>query len=1097
MFFIPCLVFFDSKKNSPHIVALQDVPLWNNTPPVFQNYKCFFPPASDTYKPRVAIYVYQSLLEVVSILPMFFDRGDLMAVNVYSPEGLFDSSHKLFRLYNAYSIASGHVRSVSPLDLFPLHVFPTLVLGDLNLHHSLSDPERILSDYELNISGPYFNKASDNSFTLLNTPGVFTRFPFTYSHRPGVLDLAFANMALFSFFMSWNPSLPPTGSDHAALSLVFSTPLLRSIPATPDWKRTDWSRAGPLLRAFAPQPPPAFPSPHTLDHWFDLNISKITHVLTSNTPTKRPSPHSKPWWNADLSTLRRISHHTTRLMRRDLASPKEARLARNTYFKAIQVAKRLHWTQFLSDVDSKSVWKAKKIASGQAPDRFPVLDNATTPTEINSALLSHFFPPRPSPPAPLLLPPFRDFPPITPDEISTVLRKSSNSSAPGPSRIPYSVWKEVHKLNDTLLPSLLTPLLAHGHHPPSLKKANGIVLAKPGKPDYRTPASFRIIVLLETVSKILERLVALRLASSARTLGLLHPNQCGSLAGLSCFDAAATLNHEVRLLQAASLQVSTLFLDVKGGFDNVCANKLANILRRGGVPAYLVAWIKSFLSQRRCCLIFQGSPRTFDPVAVGTPQGSPISPLLFVMYVSGLHPSIPQGVTLSYVDDFTITVGSSSFRSNIQSLQHYFCEVQKRGTALGVGFSVPKTELIHWRTPKDRSPVCSAPIVINEMLFLPSQAVRWLGYWFTPAIHTSLHFLKRLALAEATFTTVRRLSAAGKGLSSWCNRKLVFGAILPILTYGSDLFTPDSSTMKKLDAFWHKVLRWTTNCFRTTPIGALYIEASLPPMATLLKHRRRQAALRLVCSPSKHNPAAARLPDSVPSFDPGRSADDHRFLLRGSRKAIHITSWDRPAVNSAKHLPLDALCHLVHDLIRDIPVLPLTPSSQSVASAGREPSTSFAAIRATLEPLLLADWIATARPPPAQYLFDPALSPHAFTGLPRFIGGRIHQMRSGASYLAAHSSWWNCTDSKLCPFCEEDEESFPHAVLHCPAKCLPRLANLSGIDDLGPDAPLWSSVPLLRGLAEYLYATRTGFPPAMQYCRAIPSSPPSSPEDTP
>jgi len=182
-------------------------------------------------------------------------------------------------------------------------------------------------------------------------------------------------------------------------------------------------------------------------------------------------------------------------------------------------------------------------------------------------------------------------------------------------------------MNDSLLPLLLTPLLAHGHHPPSLQKANGIVLAKPGKPDYRTPASFRIIVLLETVSKILERLVALRLASSARTLGLLHPNQCGSLAGPSCFDAAATLTYEVRLLQAASLQVSTLFLDVKGGFDNVCANKLASILRRGGVPAYLVAWIKSFLSQRKCCLIIQGSPRTFDRW-----RSVPLKALLFLLF---------------------------------------------------------------------------------------------------------------------------------------------------------------------------------------------------------------------------------------------------------------------------------------------------------------------------------------------------------------------------------------------------------------------------------------------------------------------------------
>jgi len=71
-----------------------------------------------------------------------------MAVNSHSPEGLFDTSHNLFCLYNAYSIPSCHTRSVSPVDLFPRHDFPTLLLGDLNIHHSVSDPICFLSDYD-------------------------------------------------------------------------------------------------------------------------------------------------------------------------------------------------------------------------------------------------------------------------------------------------------------------------------------------------------------------------------------------------------------------------------------------------------------------------------------------------------------------------------------------------------------------------------------------------------------------------------------------------------------------------------------------------------------------------------------------------------------------------------------------------------------------------------------------------------------------------------------------------------------------------------------------------------------------------------------
>jgi len=180
--------------------------------------------------------------------------------------------------------------------------------------------------------------------------------------------------------------------------------------------------------------------------------------------------------------------------------------------------------------------------------------------------------------------------------------------------------------------------------------------------------------------------------------------------------------------------------------------------------------------------------------------------------------------------------------------------------------------------------------MINDVLFPPSQAVRWLGYWLTPTLHFSVHFLRRLALAKASFATMRQLSAAGKGLSSWCNSKLVFGDILSILTNGCDLFVPEKATLRKFDSFWHVVLRWTTNCFYTTALGGLYWEASLPPIFSICKHPRRSAAHCLVCAPSEFNPATARIPESVPTWDQGHSADYHRFLLQGSHKAIHLTS---------------------------------------------------------------------------------------------------------------------------------------------------------------------------------------------------------------
>jgi len=227
----------------------------------------------------------------------------------------------------------------------------------------------------------------------------------------------------------------------------------------------------------------------------------------------------------------------------------------------------------------------------------------------------------------------------------------------------------------------------------------------------------------------------------------------------------------------------------------------------------------------------------------------------------------------------------------------------------------------------------------------------------------------------------------------------------------------------------------------------------------------------------------------VPTWDQGRSADDHRFLLRGSPKAVHLTSWLGPAVNSAKHLPLDSLCHVVSNIIKEIPVFPLASTDLVALLLSRIPSVTYQALRAPLLQSLLADWLDLSPPVPLSYPYSACLTPHALTGLPRFICGRIHQMRTGASYIAAHVSLWSRDSSTLCPFCEEDDESFHHAILLCPAQAQPRLTHLSGVDDIGPDGPLWLSVPLLRGLAEYLYATRTGFPPTMLRIRANTATP--------
>jgi len=491
--------------------------------------------------------------------------------------------------------------------------------------------------------------------------------------------------------------------------------------------------------------------------------------------------------------------------------------------------------------------------------------------------------------------------------------------------------------------------------------------------------------------------MTVRLSAVARSKGLLHPNQCGSLPGLSSSDACLTLMHEVKTLQRPKLEVSTLFLDIKAGFDNVNACTLRARLLASHVPSYMVDWVSSFLSERTCTLVFQGSPNLSSPVSVGTPQGSPISPLLFLLYVAPLHMSIPRGLMVSYVDDFSITVSSPSYRGNVRRVQRLFSTIAAKGRDIGVSFSVPKTKLIHWRTPSQRTPPSHAPIELEGHLFRPSQVVRWLGYWFTPSFNTAHHYRHRLSLAQAIFSFVKRLSSPGPGVRPFLCHRIANGLLLPILPYGADLLTPNYAALRGMNSFWHRVQRWTTNNFFSTPTSILAREACLPPIVSYCRYRRCLAALRVSCAPPNANPAAARLPQSFPSLSSFRAQDTSRHLTIGLSSVYLPLSWrtEVPSPSIRKHLPVDAMAHLTLPLLEGLTHLPLVLHAPPPPGTNIPPPDlmrrTYQALRARARNMLIQDW-SNDDPTPPYYEYPPSLSPHPFMGLGKFVAGRVHQM---------------------------------------------------------------------------------------------------------
>jgi len=274
---------FTQLAHPPSVVALQDPPVYRGKLPSFNLFSVFSLPTNAGCKPRVAFYMYSSFLSTVSILPRFFERGDVMALDLFTPDSFFNPSTTGFTMINSYSTKGrlNNTRPVPPEVIFPVSPLPTLTLGDLNIHHPTADPLRAYKEDERATSVHYFERATELGFSLLNTLGVFTRFSMSLLGRPAVQDLAFACPLLSPYFTVWCDPLPSTGSDHIPILLCFEAPLFRAPPPAPNWALTEWTPLDPSLRAASIPPPPS-------SHY------KVPGGLVQEKPRQNNSPTGSP-----------------------------------------------------------------------------------------------------------------------------------------------------------------------------------------------------------------------------------------------------------------------------------------------------------------------------------------------------------------------------------------------------------------------------------------------------------------------------------------------------------------------------------------------------------------------------------------------------------------------------------------------------------------------------------------------------------------------------------------------------------------------------------------------------------------------------------
>ncbi len=429
-------------------------------------------------------------------------------------------------------------------------------------------------------------------------------------------------------------------------------------------------------------------------------------------------------------------------------------------------------------------------------------------------------------------------------EITQIISSTGAWKAPGRDNLPTGFLKMCGQPLAKAIAKIANASLACEYFPKRFRCANVVVLRKPGKSAkaQRTPGAYRPIALLSAIGKVIETAISRRIAKAAEEHSLLPNGQMGNRPARSTELAIRVVTEAVHTAWQHGAVASLLQLDIKGAFDTVNHTRMLDTLREKGYPMWVVRWTRSYLEGRTVRLRFDEAEAEPRELRAGVPQGSPLSPILFILYIASLYEALAADdlTTIGFADDTNIISCGTDAKENGKRLEQAWETCTKWARTRGMTFAPEKSELMHFT--RARAPI-TQPIRLDNATIEPTESARFLGVWLDRKLRWARHLKQLNTKMERQKYALTKLAASAWGVSLVRARELYTKVVRSAIAYGASAWhTPSTNNepkglAKSLLTTQSQCLRTVAGAYRATPIHCLETEIAVPPLDLYLNKR--------------------------------------------------------------------------------------------------------------------------------------------------------------------------------------------------------------------------------------------------------------------